>query len=320
MTMGRIKKIIVKNNKIKVFAPASIANVACGFDIFGFAIHKLGDFVEVWFNDQNKLIIESIEGAEGLPIAPELNVTTVAAKALLDAVGEKRGVSFNIQKTVKPGSGLGSSSSAAVAGAFAVNELLGNAFTRKGLLPFAGAGEQLASNQLHFDNVAPSLFGGFSVVRSNEEMDVLSINYPDDLWVVAAHPQVEIKTKEAKRMLGRTMSISNAVIQFGNIAGLVLGLTSNNYDLIGRSMVDMLAEPKRSKLIPLYDDAKKATLAAGAVGTNIAGSGPTIFSFCRGEESAQKVIQAYKAVYQTSNVDMRYYISKINPEGAKRIN
>lgn len=306
-------------NKIKVFAPASIANVSCGFDIFGFAVHELGDFVEVWFNDTGKLIIESIEGADGLPIEPELNVTTVAAQALLDAIGEKRGVSFSIQKTVKPGSGLGSSSSAAVAGAFAVNELLGNPFTRKELLPFAGVGEKLASNQLHFDNVAPSLLGGFSVIRSNKEMDVLSISYPDDLWIVAAHPQVEIKTKDAKHMLGRTMSISNAVIQFGNVAGLVLGLTSNDYKLIGRSMVDMLAEPKRSKLIPLYDEAKKATLLAGAIGTNIAGSGPTIFSFCQGEESSKKVIQAYKEVYATSDLDVNYYLSKINPEGAKRV-
>lgn len=309
----------MNNDKIKVFAPASIANVSCGFDIFGFAVHEIGDFVEVRFNDQNKLIIESIEGADGLPFEPELNVTSVAAQALLEAVGEKRGVTFRIQKTVMPGSGLGSSSSAAVAGAFAVNELLGNPFTRKELLTFAGAGEQLASNQLHFDNVAPSLLGGFSVVRNNEEMDVLSISYPDDLWVVAAHPQVEIKTKDAKHMLGRTMSISNAVIQFGNVAGLVLGLTSKDYDLIARSMVDMLAEPKRSKLIPLYDKAKKATLAAGAIGTNIAGSGPTIFSFCQGEESAQKVLNAFKKVYQPSDISINYYQSQINPEGAKRV-
>ncbi len=306
-------------DKIKVFAPASIANVSCGFDIFGFALPDLGDFVEVWFNDTGKLIIESITGAKGLPTEAALNVTTVAAQALFDAVGEKRGVSFNIQKAVMPGSGLGSSSSAAVAGAFAVNELLGNPFARKELLPFAGKGELLASNQLHFDNVAPSLLGGFSVVRSNKEMDVLAISYPNDLWVVAAHPQVEIKTKHAKRMLGRTMDISNAVIQWGNVAGLVVGLTSNDYNLIGRSMVDMLAEPKRSKLIPHYYEAKKATLVAGAIGTNIAGSGPTVFSFCKGQESAQKVMQAYKKVYSTSGLEVNYYVSKINPEGAKRI-
>jgi homoserine kinase len=307
-------------NKIKVFAPASIANVSCGFDVFGFAVPNLGDFVEVWFNHSKKIIIESITGADGLPTLPELNVTTVAAKALLDAVGEKRGVSFNIKKTVMPGSGLGSSSSAAVAGAFAVNELLGKPFTRKELLPFAGIGEELASNQLHFDNVAPSLLGGFSVVRSNKEMDVLSISYPNNLWVVVAHPQVAIKTKQAKRLLGRSMSISNAVIQFGNIAGLVLALTSNNFDLLGRSMVDVLAEPKRSKLIPFYNQAKNATLTAGAIGTNIAGSGPAVFSFCQGEKSAKKVMSAYKKVYAGSKVRVFYHLFQINPQGAQRVN
>lgn len=271
------------------------------------------------FNDENKINIESIEGAIGLPYEPKLNVTSVAAQALLDEIGEKRGITFNIYKTVMPGSGLGSSASAAVAGAFAANELTGNPFSKKELLKFAGVGEQLASNQLHFDNVAPSLLGGFSVIRNNESMDVLSINYPGDLKIVIAHPQVVIKTKEAKRMLGRTMSISNAVIQFGNIAGLVLGLTSNNYDLIGRSMVDVLAEPIRSALIPLYDEAKQATLEAGAIGTNIAGSGPSIFSFCKGTESARSVMAAFKKVYDKSSIKVNYYSSNINPEGAKRI-
>ena len=309
----------IKENKVTVFAPASIANVSCGFDIFGFAVENLGDIVDAQFNTTGKLIIESIEGAEGLPFEPEQNVTTVAAKALLDEVGEKRGVTFNLKKTVMPGSGLGSSSSAAVAGAFAVNELLSNPFTKRELLKFAGVGEQLASNQLHFDNVAPSLLGGFCVIRSNKEMDVLSINYPSDLKIVIAHPQVVVKTKEAKRMLGRTMSISNAVIQFGNVAGLVLGLTSKNYNLIGRSMVDMLAEPVRSKLIPLYDEAKQATLEAGAIGTNIAGSGPAIFSLCKGLESAQKVEKAFRKVYANSPLTVNYFISNINPEGAKSL-
>ena len=309
----------MSEEKIQVFAPASIANVSCGFDVFGFAIEELGDFVDARFNNEGKIIIESIEGAEGLPLEPELNVTAIAAQALLDEVGEKRGITFNIRKTVIPGSGLGSSASGAVAGAFAANELVGKPFSKQELVRFAGVGEQVASNQLHHDNVAPSMLGGFSVVRSNEPLDVLSIDYPEDIRVVVAHPQIEVKTKQAKRMLGRTMSISNAVIQFGNVAGLVLGMTSKDYNLIGRSMVDMLAEPVRSKLIPLYDEAKQATLDAGAIGTNIAGSGPAIFSFCKGDESAQTVLEAFKKVYSKSDLSVTYFISKINPEGAKRI-
>ena len=309
----------MSEEKIQVFAPASIANVSCGFDVFGFAIEELGDFVDARFNNEGKIIIESIEGAEGLPLEPELNVTAIAAQALLDEVGEKRGITFNIRKTVIPGSGLGSSASGAVAGAFAANELAGKPFSKQELVRFAGVGEQVASNQLHHDNVAPSMLGGFSVVRSNEPLDVLSIDYPEDIRVVVAHPQIEVKTKQAKRMLGRTMSISNAVIQFGNVAGLVLGMTSKNYDLIGRSMVDMLAEPVRSRLIPLYDEAKQISLEAGAIGTNIAGSGPAIFSFCRGDESAKAVLEAFKKVYAKSNLSVNYFTSKINPEGAKRI-
>ena len=309
----------MSEEKIQVFAPASIANVSCGFDVFGFAIEELGDFVDARFNNEGKIIIESIEGAEGLPLEPKLNVTTIAAQALLDEVSEKRGITFNIRKTVIPGSGLGSSASGAVAGAFAANELVGKPFSKQELVRFAGVGEQVASNQLHHDNVAPSMLGGFSVVRSNEPLDVLSIDYPEDIRVVVAHPQIEVKTKQAKRMLGRTMSISNAVIQFGNVAGLVLGMTSKNYDLIGRSMVDMLAEPVRSRLIPLYDEAKQTSLEAGAIGTNIAGSGPAIFSFCRGDESAKAVLEAFKKVYAKSNLSVNYFTSKINPEGAKRI-
>ena len=271
------------------------------------------------FNNEGKIIIESIEGAEGLHLEPELNVTAIAAQALLDEVGEKRGITFNIRKTVIPGSGLGSSASGAVAGAFAANELVGKPFSKQELVRFAGVGEQVASNQLHHDNVAPSMLGGFSVVRSNEPLDVLSIDYPEDIRVVVAHPQIEVKTKQAKRMLGRTMSISNAVIQFGNVAGLVLGMTSKNYDLIGRSMVDMLAEPVRSRLIPLYDEAKQISLEAGAIGTNIAGSGPAIFSFCKGDKSAKAVLEAFKKVYAKSSLSVNYFTSKINPEGAKRI-
>lgn len=309
----------MSEEKIQVFAPASIANVSCGFDVFGFAIEELGDFVDARFNNEGKIIIESIEGAEGLPLEPKLNVTTIAAQALLDEVSEKRGITFNIRKTVIPGSGLGSSASGAVAGAFAANELVGKPFSKQELVRFAGVGEQVASNQLHHDNVAPSMLGGFSVVRSNEPLDVLSIDYPEDIRVVVAHPQIEVKTKQAKRMLGRTMSISNAVIQFGNVAGLVLGMTSKNYDLIGRSMVDMLAEPVRSRLIPLYDEAKQISLEAGAIGTNIAGSGPAIFSFCKGDKSAKAVLEAFKKVYAKSNLSVNYFTSKINPEGAKRI-
>ncbi len=305
---------------VKVFSPASIANVGPGFDVLGFAINDLGDIVEAEFNNSGKLLIQSIKGADGLPFDVEKNLTTIAAQALLSEVGDDRGITFRINKTVMPGSGLGSSASAASVGAFAANELLGKPFSKNELVRFAGIGEQAASNQLHHDNVAPSMLGGFCVVRSNDPIDVFQIEYPEDLKIVIAHPQVEVKTKQAKRMLGRTMSISNAVVQFGNIAGLVSGMTRKDFGLIGRSMVDVLAEPVRSKLIPEYDAAKSASLEAGAIGTNIAGSGPAIFSFCKGMDSAAEVKEAFKNVYSKTELDVRYYISEINSVGTTLIN
>jgi homoserine kinase len=305
--------------KIKVFAPASIANVSCGFDVLGFAIHDLGDILEAEINNTGKLVIASIDGAKGIPLQADRNIMTIAAQALLDDYGSNPGFTFRLTKTVMAGSGLGSSASSAAAGAFAVNELLGRPFTRKELVRYAGIGEQVASNQLHHDNVAPSVLGGFVIVRSSDPLDVLSIPYPDDLHVVIVHQLIEIKTQQAKRMLGRDMSISNAVIQFGNIAGLVAGMIQQDYGIIGRSMVDVLAEPKRSRLIPRYDDLKRAMLEAGAVGCNIAGSGPAVFSFCQGAQSAAEVLQAAKSVFSVGGVGVDYYMSKINPEGVKVI-
>ena len=305
--------------KIKVFAPASIANVSCGFDVLGFAIEELGDILEVEKNDTGKLVIESIEGAEGIPFEADQNITTIAAQALLDDYGSNQGFTFRITKTVMAGSGLGSSASSAAAGAFAVNELLGQPYNKDELVRYSGLGEKVASNQLHHDNVAPSVLGGFVIVRSNEPLDVLSIPYPEDLHVVIVHQLVEIKTQQAKKMLGRDMSISNAVIQFGNIAGLVSGMIQKDYEVIGRSMVDVLAEPKRSKLIPRYDEVKQFILDAGAIGCNIAGSGPAIFAFCKGEQDAKIVLDAAKSVFENDDVDVNFYISKINPEGVKVI-
>ncbi len=304
---------------VKVFAPASVANVSCGFDVLGFAINDLGDTVEAEFNNKGALHIESITGAEGLSFYPEENITTIAAQALLSEQEVTEGITFRIDKTVMPGSGLGSSASAAAAGAYAANELLGKPYAKSELVRFAGIGEKVASNQLHHDNVAPSILGGFCVVRSNDPLDVFKIDYPEDLRIVIVHPQFEVKTHQAKRMLGRTMSISNAVIQFGNIAGLVTGIAQKDYGLIGRSMVDVLAEPVRSKLIPEYEAAKRASLEAGAIGTNIAGSGPAIFSFCKGRDSAEEVKKAFKNVYSKTNLDVRYYISEINSEGTTLI-
>lgn len=305
--------------KIKVFAPASIANVSCGFDVLGFAIEDLGDTLEAELNDTGKLIIESIEGGNGIPLEADKNIATIAAQALLDDAGVKQGITFRLKKGVMAGSGLGSSASSAAAGAVAANELVGRPFKGQELVYYAGLGEKVASNQLHHDNVAPAVLGGFTVVRSSDPLDVLSIPYPEDMHIVIVHPQVEVKTQQAKRMLGRTISISDAVIQWGNIAGLVTGMIQKDYDIIGRSMVDVLAEPKRSTLIPKYAEVKQTMLDSGAIGANIAGSGPTIFGLCKGRDAAERVLSEVRKVYESDDLMVNYYISKVNPEGTKVI-
>ena len=295
--------------KVKVFAPGSIGNVGSGFDVFGLALEALGDILEVTENGDGNLRILNIEGDSDIPLEPSKNIVTVGVKALLDAVGSTQGYDFRIKKGVLAGSGLGSSGSSATAGVYAVNELLGKPYTKEELLPFAVIGEKVASFIPHYDNVAPSMLGGFTVVRSNDPLEILQVDVPENLYLALVRPNITIKTKEAKKMLGETMSISNAVHQFGNIAGMIIGLQRNDISLIGRSVEDRLAEPVRSQLIPNYSIAKEAALNAGASGFNISGSGPAMFAICDGKTVAEKVIETFKEVYKDDQ-EANYYISQ----------
>ena len=304
--------------KVKVFAPGSIGNVGSGFDVFGLALETLGDTLEVTENNSGNLNILKIEGDSDISTDPAKNIVTVGARALLEAVGSDQGYDFIIKKGVLAGSGLGSSGSSATAGVFAINELLGNPYTKEELLPFAVIGEKVASFIPHYDNVAPSMLGGFTVVRSVDPLEILEVKVPENLYLTFARPNIMIKTKEAKKMLGETMLISNAVRQFGNIAGLIIGMQRNDISLIGRSVEDNLAEPIRSKLIPNYNLAKGAALKAGAAGFNISGSGPAMFAICDGKEVAEKVMDALRNVYEDDK-KANYYISKSDLLGTRRI-
>jgi homoserine kinase len=201
---------------------------------------------------------------------------------------------------------------------FAVNELLDKPYTREELLKYAAIGEMQASFIPHYDNVAPSMLGGFTVVRSDDPLEILKVDVPDNLYLAMARPNVMIKTKEAKKMLGTTMTISNAVHQFGNIAGLVIGMQNQDIELIGRSVSDYLAEPIRSQLIPRYLDAKEAALEAGAAGYNISGSGPAMFAICNGKTIAEDVIDALKQVYKDDAM-ANFYITKPDLHGTRVI-
>ena len=304
-------------SEIRVFAPATVANVACGYDVLGFAIDAPGDEVVVRHSDTPGLRITQITGDEGkLPLDPERNTAGVAALDLLRHLGmTDRGIEMEIHKKMPFGSGLGSSAASAVAGAFAVNTLIGEPLTKIQLLPFAMAGEASADGAWHADNVAPSLLGGIVFIRSNDELDVAQIPAPSNLWVAVVHPDIEILTKVAREILPKEIPLVNATQQIGNLGGLLCGLIQEDYGMISRSIHDVIAEPRRQKLIPDFYRAKRAAMAAGALGFSISGAGPSVFALCEGEETARKTGEAIAKVFSSVPLGNQLYISKVNPRG-----
>ena len=306
---------------IKVFAPATVANVACGFDVMGFAMESIGDEVVVTKTSEPGLKITGISGCNGLPTDPEKNVSTVAVQALLNALNEpfEGGFEFKLIKKVSPGSGLGSSASSSSSAVFAVNELLGNPFSKKELVQFAMEGEKAASGIPHADNVAPSLLGGFTLVRSYDPLDVIELDYPKGLYATVVHPQIEVKTSDSKKILRQQLSLKDAITQWGNVGGLVAGLAKGDFDLIGRSLQDVVAEPVRSYLIPFFPEAKALAMENGALGCSISGSGPSTFALSSNEETANNISKAFRQLYESNNIEANVYVSKINPKGAEVI-
>ncbi|MCF0053734.1 homoserine kinase [Dyadobacter sp. LJ53] len=305
-------------NSIKAFAPATVANVACGFDIFGFAIEAPGDVVEIKKRDEPGVVITEITGDEGrLPRNAEKNAVTVVMLHLLKHLGIKDfGAEVVLHKNMPLGSGMGSSAASAVAGVVAMNELLGNPLTRQELLPFAMEGEKIASGSAHADNVGPSLLGGFVVIRSYNPLDIFTIPIPDDLYCTLVHPDIEINTKDARFILRNEVSLKDTIAQMGNVAGLVAGLMKADYDLIGRSMVDVIIEPVRSILIPEFKEVKQAAIANGALGCSISGSGPSMFALSKGKANAESAGVAMQQKFADAGIESSMHVSAINKNGA----
>jgi len=305
--------------KVKVYAPATVANVACGFDIFGFALDRPGDWVQLERSQVPGLRIRSISGDEGrLPLDVQRNTAGIAIQAYLDHLGcPKEGFEISLEKDMPLGSGLGSSAASAVAGVVAVNALMGSPLTLKDLLPFAMEGERVACGSAHADNVAPSLLGGFVLIRSYEPLDIVSIPVPSELRATVVHPHIEVNTKDARSILEREISLASSIVQMGNATGLMAGLLLSDYALIGRSLQDVLIEPIRSILIPGFDAVKAAALEAGALGCSISGSGPSLFALSKGEVQANAVAEAMKKAFASFGIDSETYVSSINVAGPK---
>jgi len=264
-------------NEIKIFCPATIANLSCGFDVLGLCLTTAGDEMIIRKSDVKGVRITKIFGAD-LPLETENNVAGVAALAMLEEVETEFGFEIEIYKNIKAGSGIGSSAASSAGAVFGINELLGRPFTRKELVKFAMQGEKLASGNAHADNVAPCLLGGFTLVRCSNPLDIVKIESPSELYATVVHPQIELKTSDARSVLKQTVSLKSAITQWGNVGALVAGLYTNDYELIGRSLHDEIIEPVRSMLIPGFDLIKKTAYENGALGSGISGSGPSIFA------------------------------------------
>lgn len=260
------------------------------------------------------ITISEILGQD-LPMETTQNVAGVAGLALLEALGSDAGFDIKIDKRIKAGSGIGSSAASSAGAVWAINHLLGNPFTTKELIPFAMEGERLASGVAHADNVAPALLGGFSLVRSTDPLDVISLPSPSELYATVIHPQIEIKTADSRRILKSNLSLKDAITQWGNVGGLVAGLYREDYELIGRSLQDVVIEPVRSILIPGFNEIKAAALNAGALGGGISGSGPSVFALSKGKDKALKVADAIRLAYEPFGISFDIHISNINEKG-----
>ncbi len=303
---------------IKALAPATVANVSCGFDIFGFAVEAPADEVIITLKDRSGVVIKEIMGDDGrLPLESTRNTAGVAVQAFLKEIESNQGAEIILHKKLPLGSGMGSSAASSVAALIAINHLYNNPFSREQLLPFAMEAERIACGSAHADNVAPSLLGGFVLIRSYAPLDVAKIPTPAGLYCTLVHPHLELKTEDSRRVLKSSIQMKDAITQWGNIAGLVVGLMKPDYGLITRSLQDVVAEPIRSVLIPGFDTIKAVAVKNGALGCGISGSGPTIFSLSTDYEIAKRVGMEIQQQFINIKLKSDVFVSQINQTGAR---
>jgi len=305
---------------VTVFAPATVANVACGFDVFGFAVQEPGDIAKVTLRNNPGVEITSITGDGGqLPKSAEKNTAGFAAIRYLEIIQSDCGVAIELHKKMPLSSGLGSSAASAVAVLFAINALFDNRLTKAELLGIAMQSEKLACGAAHADNVAPALFGGFVLIRENEPPDIVELPVPENLYCTIIHPEVEVRTADARNILSPNVPLKDAVRQWANTAGLVAGLFRKDFALIGRSLQDVIIEPQRAVLIPHFFEIKQAALDAGALGCSISGSGPSVFALSSSQNVAAQIAAAMQSVMNNHGIVNQVYVSTINTKGPEII-
>ena len=303
-------------NGVRLFSPATISNLSCGFDVLGLCLETIGDYMEIIKSKKKGIYITSIIG-EKIPYDVKKNVAGVASEALIDSLKPDFGFEIKIDKKIKPGSGIGSSAASSVGAVVGINYLLGNPFKPEELIPYALEGEKLACGSEHADNVAPAILGGITLVRSTKPIDIIKLPIPKNLKAVIIHPKIEIKTADARKVLDKSIPLDKASQYWANLGAFVSSLYENNYGLMKKSIVDNIIEPKRSKLIPMFDSLKRIANDNDSIGCGISGSGPSVFSLANGLKTAKIINNSFKKIYEETGIPFKTYVSDINKSGVK---
>ena len=303
---------------VTAFAPATVSNVACGFDVLGFALDSPGDEVTARMTSSGVTIDDIVGDSGRLPRDAAKNTAGIAAQALLTTAKDPRGIGLTIRKGLPLASGLGGSAASAVAAVVAVDALLGLKMPLDVLLSCALEGERLGAGSAHADNIAPSLYGGFVLVRRTDPPDVIRLPVPSGLTAVVVHPDLEIETAEARALLGTTVPLADAIREWANLGAFVDALHRSDFAQMSRSLEDTIAEPRRAPLVPGLASIKQAAVEAGALGCSLSGSGPSLFALCRDRRSADRVAAAMAAAVTAAiGGEPQTYVSAIAPHGAR---
>ncbi len=303
---------------VTVFAPATIANLGCGFDVMGMALDEVGDVLKMSAEDGDGLNIKNSCGIP-LPSDKEKNVITPVVRAFLAKLGRTAQINIDVITKIYPGSGIGSSAASSAAAAYGMNELFDRPFSEQELVEFAMEGERLACGSAHADNAAPALMGGIVLVRGYNPLDVIKLPVPNSFYCSVVHPSIVVTTMESRSVLPREIPLSTAIEQWGNLGGLVAGLFNNDVKLIGRAMHDAVAEPHRKRFIPGFDELKEKVLEAGALAMNISGSGPSVFALSADREVALRVGETMKKHFKELSINSDIYVMRVSDKGAKTL-
>ena len=305
--------------RIKVFAPASIANLGCGFDVMGMALDEVGDVLEMSLDEEGSGISIVNDTDVPLPASIEDNVVTPVIRKFFEMTGRSGRVDVRIVKKIYPGSGIGSSAASSAAAAFGINELFGAPLSEEDVVVCAMEGENLASGGYHADNAAPAVMGGITLIRGYEPLDIIKLPVPGNLYCPVIHPHLMVSTKEARSILPKEIPMHTAVTQWGNVGGLVAGLCTGNIELVGRAMRDAVAEPYRKGFIPGFDELRAKLLGAGALAMNISGSGPSVFALANRSDIAQRVGSIMERHFAQQGILSETYVVKVSNKGARLI-